>query len=71
MIDTCHIQATVREQSSWTLTEEKQNSVYSFKNPNKESVKILKNEAAEQYLEPCQISMMECFCKNTNGWGWS
>ena len=27
--------------------------------------KILKNEAAEPYLEPCQISMMERFCENT------
>ena len=24
--------------------------------------KILKNEAAEKYLEPCQISIMERFC---------
>ena len=41
--------------------------VYLLKYPNRESVKILKNEAAETYLEPCQISMMERFCENTNG----
>ena len=39
--------------------------IYSFKQPNKESGKILKNEAAEPYLEPCQISMMKSFCENT------
>ena len=27
--------------------------------------KYLKNKAAEQYLEPCPISMMEHFCENT------
>ena len=27
--------------------------------------KIFKNEAAEPYLEPCQISVMWRFCKNT------
>ena len=41
--------------------------VYSFKYPNKESGKILKNVVAEPYLAPCQISMMERFCENTNG----
>ena len=41
--------------------------VYLLKYPNKESGKILKNEAAEKYLEPCQISMMERFCKDING----
>ena len=40
---------------------------YWFKYPNKESGKILKNETADPYLEPYQISMMEHFCKNTNG----
>ena len=40
---------------------------YSFKYPNKESGKILKNETAEPYVEPYQISMMEHFCENTNG----
>ena len=39
--------------------------IYSLKYQNKESGKILKNEAAEPYLEPCQISMMERFCENT------
>ena len=39
--------------------------IYSLKQPNKESGKILKNETAEPYLEPCYISMMECFCENT------
>ena len=39
--------------------------VHLFKYPNEESGKILKNEAAEPYLEPCQISMMERFCENT------
>ena len=38
--------------------------IYSFKQPNKESGKIFKNEAAERYLEPCQISMIERFCRN-------
>ena len=41
--------------------------VYLLKYPNRESEKILKNEAAETYLEPCQISMMERFCENING----
>ena len=31
--------------------------IHSLKYPNKENGKILKNEAAEMYLEPCQISM--------------
>ena len=39
--------------------------IYSPKCQNKESGKILKNKAAEPYLEPCQISMMEQFCENT------
>ena len=39
--------------------------IYSPKCQNKESGKILKNKAAEPYLEPCQISMIECFCENT------
>ena len=39
--------------------------IYSLKYPNKESDKILKNEAAQPYLEPCQISLVKCFCKNT------
>ena len=40
--------------------------VYSFKYPNKESGKRLKNEAAEPYLQPWQISTMGRFCENTN-----
>ena len=39
--------------------------IYSLKYQNKESGKILKNEVAEPYFEPCQISMMERFCENT------
>ena len=42
---------------------------YSLKYQKKESgKKKIKNEAAELYLDPCQISlmfMMECFCENT------
>ena len=38
--------------------------IYSLKYPNKESGKILKNEAAEPHLEPCQISVLGHFCKN-------
>ena len=26
--------------------------------------KTIKKEAAEAYSEPCQMSMMECFCKH-------
>ena len=37
-------------------------SIYLFKYPDKESGTILKNEAAEPYLQPCQISIMERFC---------
>ena len=39
--------------------------IYSLKYPNKESGKILINEAREPHLEPCQISMMGRFCKTT------
>ena len=38
--------------------------IYSLKYQNKESGKILKNEAAEPYLKPCQIFMMERFYEN-------
>ena len=55
------------EQSSCTLLEEKQNSVYSLKYPNKESGKIFKNKAAEPYFKACLISLMEHFFENTNG----
>ena len=49
---------------SCRLLEEKKMFIYSLKYPNKESGKILKNEAAEPHLEPCQISIMGRFCKN-------
>ena len=39
--------------------------IHSLKYPNKENGKILKNEAAEMYLEPCQISMTEHCYENT------
>ena len=38
--------------------------IYLFTYPSKEIEKILKNEDAELYLEPYQISMMERFCEN-------
>ena len=38
--------------------------IYSLKYQTKESGKLFKNEAAEPYLEPCEISMMERFCEN-------
>ena len=40
--------------------------VYSFKYLDKESGKILINEAEEPYLEPCQIFTMEHLCENKN-----
>ena len=39
--------------------------IYSLKYLNKESGKLLKNEDAEPYLEPCQLSIMGRFWKNT------
>ena len=42
--------------------KKKQLFIYSFKYPNEESGKILENEAAELYLKPCQIPIMERFC---------
>ena len=39
--------------------------IYLFKHPNKESGKILKNEAAEPYLKPYQIFMMEHSCETS------
>ena len=39
--------------------------IYSLKCPNRESEKLFKNEAAEPYLEPCQISIMGRLSKNT------
>ena len=38
---------------------------YSLKYPDKENGKIFKNVAAEPYLKPCQISMMEHFLEFT------
>ena len=38
--------------------------IHSFRYPNRESRKILKNEVAEPYLEPCKISRMERFWEN-------
>ena len=56
---------TSHEQSSSTLSEKNKMFIYSLKYPNKDSEKIFKNEAAESYLEPCEISMMERFSENT------
>ena len=39
--------------------------IYSLKYTNKESGKILKNEAAEPYFEPSKMSMIERFLENT------
>ena len=36
--------------------------IYLFKYPNEERVRYLKNEVAQSYLEPCQISITERFC---------
>ena len=60
ILDLCHM-------SKVTAHFQKKNKmfIYSFNQPNKESGKILKNEAPEPYLELCQISMMERFCENT------
>ena len=56
------------EQSSCTLSEEQQNFLNIHASIQSKKVKkIFKNEAAEPYLEPCQISMMERFCQDTNG----
>ena len=55
---------------SWTLSEEKQNVhifIQVYKRGKSGKWKILKNEAAEKYLEPCQISIMERFC-NIDVW---
>ena len=51
--------------------QKKNKNVYIFTQVSKErkwKKKKIKNEAAELYLDPCQISlmfMMECFCENT------
>ena len=60
-----HIWFTSGEQSSGTLSEEKQNVhtfIQVYKRRKSGKWKILKNEAAEKYLGPCQISIMEHFC---------
>ena len=44
--------------------QKKDKNIYLLKYQSKKSGKIFKNEAAEPYLEPCQISKMEGFCKN-------
>ena len=36
--------------------------ICSFKYANEESGKILKSEAAEPFLKPCQISINDGFC---------
>ena len=36
--------------------------ICSFKYANEESGKILKSEAAEPFLKPCQISLTDRFC---------
>ena len=38
--------------------------IYLFKYPSNEIEKTLKNQDAEPYLEPCQISIKEPFCEN-------
>ena len=57
----------LRHMSNLAAEFQKKNKtfIYSLKYPNKESRKIFKNEAAEPYLEPCQISMAGRFCENT------
>ena len=54
-------------------SQKKNKNVYIFTQVSKErkwkkKKQQKKNEAAELYLDPCQISqifMMECFCENT------
>ena len=41
--------------------QKKKMFIYSFKYSIEEGGQILKNEAAEPYLKPCQISIMERF----------
>ena len=58
------------EQISCGLPEEKQKCLHIHSSIKRKKVekKKKKNEAAELYLDPCQISlmfMMECFCENT------
>ena len=45
------------------LSQNKNNMfIRSFKYANEESGKILKSEAAEPFLKPCQISITDRFC---------
>ena len=54
---------TSREQSTCTFLEETQKSSYIHSSiQTKKEEKNLKDEAAESYLEPCQISITERFC---------
>ena len=48
-------------QSSRTLSEKKKKTfAYLFKHPNEQKKwKILKNKAAEPYLQACQMSIMD------------
>ena len=60
-----HFWFTSGEQCSCTLSEEKQNVhifIQVYKRRKSGKWKILKNEAADTYLEPCQIFIMERFC---------
>ena len=60
-----HFWFTSHEQCSCTLSEEKQNFhifIQVYKQRKSGKWKVLENETAEMYLEPCQISIMECFC---------
>ena len=60
-----YIRFTSREQCSCKLSEEKQNVhtfIQVYKRRKSGKWKILKKEAAEKYLGPCQISLMEHFC---------
>ena len=56
----------LRHMSNLAAEFQKKNKtfIYSLKYPNKESRKIFKNEAAQPYLKPCQISMTERFYEN-------
>ena len=60
IFDLCHMSKLAAD-----LQTKSKMIIYSLKYPNKDSEKILKSEVAQPYLEPCQISMMECFWKNT------
>ena len=53
------------EQSCCTRLEVKRNVHILIQVAKQGKWKNIKNEAAETYLEPCQISMMERFSENT------